>query len=166
MKIQIFTSLCSLLLFACSPDEPNPVALNGEFTIDGESYDLKVSRKISTGLPTGLRDIRLLFFSKPYPIEGEDVENLHMIGIDIMIMDEDFVGNYELTGDLGPSSMLFAYATTELTIRNSQYISGSFYEFKDGELSISKTGKGYHFEFNLTDSTNTVLIGHYEGIIE
>ena len=165
-KALLATFLSLLFLVSCNKsDEPEPEELNGEFVIAGESYGLQVSQKLSFGLPTELRDIRLLFFSKPYPIEAVDVENLHMIGIDIMIMNDEFIGNYEVTGDSSLNSIIYAYGGTNLTLKDQELISGKIYEFEDGELSITKNGDEYQVEINLIDSEAGMLTGNYKGRI-
>ncbi|MEQ8548665.1 MAG: hypothetical protein RIC03_12185 [Cyclobacteriaceae bacterium] len=165
----ILALFLSILFIICSCDKTEEPAIakpNGEFTIKGETYQLSILKRLYFGSTTRKRDVRLLFLSKSYPIEGEDVENLHFIGIDLMISNEDVTGHYSVTGNSNPNSIVYAYGGTNMTLENQELLSGTAYEFEKGELLVSKNEDEYSIEIHLIDSVGAELIGKYIGPIQ
>lgn len=133
----------------------------GEFIIEGESYELRVFKT----LPYNSEIERFLFFSKPYPIEGEDVDSLHIIGIDIIKAHNILPGTYSFTGNSSINSIIQAYSGTNLTFRNNEHITGIFREYNKGEILISQDGNDYYIEIELKNDTVGFLVGNYSAKI-
>ena len=150
------------VLFSCT-DKTESIIVRGKIIVNNNEIPIQLGQYFS-GKFGEENELRLVFLSKPYPLEGEDVEDLTLVVMDIITDDQVIDGVFEFDGDSAVYSMTGAYGVTHLTIENYETVSGIEYEFNDGTLEVEKDGDNYKLQFSLIQG-DQVIEGVFEGPI-